>query len=118
MTMFAIYVVVTILTVVATAGIAVADFLRADFVLANSAEVGVPGTWLPILGLLKLLGGIGLCAGLAGFEPVGVLAAAGLTAFFLGAVTAHVRARVFHNIAFPLGYLALSAASLALVATR
>jgi hypothetical protein len=113
--MFSVYVVVTVLTVLATASIAVADFLRADFVLANSAEVGVPPSGLPFLGLLKLLGAIGLSAGLAGFEPLGVLAAAGLTVFFAGAVTAHVRAAVFHNIAFPLGYLALSAGSLALV---
>ena len=46
----------------------------------------------------------------------GIAAAAGLVLFFVGAVAAHVRARVFHNIAFPAGYLALNAAALALVA--
>ncbi|MES4829893.1 DoxX family protein, partial [Streptomyces anthocyanicus] len=34
--------------------------------------------------------------------------------FFAGALAAHVRARVFHNIAFPLGYLALNTAALVL----
>lgn len=31
--------------------------------------------------------------------------------FFVGAVAAHLRARVFHNLAFPLVYLGLAAAS-------
>jgi hypothetical protein len=43
-----------------------------------------------------------------------VAAAAGLVAFYVGAVAAHIRARVFYNIAFPGAYLALAAASLAM----
>ena len=45
-------------------------------------------------------------------------AATGLVLFFLGAVAAHVRARVFHNIAFPAAYLVLALGSLALAVTR
>lgn len=111
-------VVVTTVTALATAGIAMADFARAEVVLANSSEVGVPPSWLPFLGSVKLLGALGLGAGLAGLEPVGVLAAAGLTAFFVGAVVTHVRAGVLHNLAFPVGYLALSAASLVFAVRR
>ncbi|GAA2247717.1 membrane protein [Streptomyces ruber] len=108
------YVLITVLTVLANAGIAVADLAGARFVLANSAEVGVPLTWLPWLAALKAAGAAGLLLGLLGVPVVGVAAAAGLVLFFTGAVAAHVRAGVYHNIAFPGGYLALAAASLVL----
>ncbi|MGC0330524.1 hypothetical protein RKD23_003514 [Streptomyces sp. SAI-170] len=104
--------VVTVLAVVANAGIAVADVAGARFVLANSAEVGVPGGWIPWLAALKGAGAAGLVLGLAGAGAVGVVAGAGLVLFFVGAVLAHVRARVFHNIAFPVVYLALACAAL------
>jgi hypothetical protein len=112
------YIAVTAVTIVANAGAAMADFARARFVLANSAEVGVPPTWLPALATLKLAGAIGLVAGLVGVPGVGEAAAAGLVLFFVGAVVAHTRAHVFHNIAFPGAYLLLSAASLAFMITR
>jgi hypothetical protein len=107
-------VIVTVVAVIANAGIALADLRRARFVLANSAEVEVPASWLPGLAALKAAGAAGLLVGLLGVRPLGVAAAAGLVLFFVGAVAAHVRARVFHNIAFPIGYLALNAAVLVL----
>ncbi|MEU5980629.1 DoxX family protein [Streptomyces sp. NPDC047315] len=112
------YVIVTLITVLANAGIAAADFANAKFVLANSAEAGVPRTWLPWLATLKAAGAAGLLLGLLGVPLVGVAAATGLVLFYVGAVAAHVRARVFYNIAFPGGYLALAVASLALALTR
>ncbi|MFB7915513.1 DoxX family protein [Streptomyces sp. NPDC056061] len=112
--MFTAYAVITVITILANAGIAAADFARAEFVLANSAEVGVPRTWLPRLAALKAAGAAGLLLGLVGVPVVGVAAASGLVLFFLGAVAAHIRARVYGNIAFPCGYLVLAAASLAL----
>lgn len=112
------YLIVTMITVLATAGIAVADYIPAGFVLANSAEVGVPRSWLPMLGTLKLTGAIGLVAGLCGLAATGIAAATGLVLFFLGAIITHVRAGVLYNIAFPGGYLLLSAASLVLLAAR
>ena len=51
--MFVAYVVVTIITIIANAAAAVADLSRAPFVLANSDEVGVPPSWLPLLAALK-----------------------------------------------------------------
>ena len=102
---------VTVVAIVANASIALADFTRAPFVLANSAEVSVPLGWLPVLGSLKLAGAVGLAVGLAGSVPVGVAAGAGLSAFFVGAAAVHIRSRVFHNIAFPLAYLALAGGS-------
>jgi hypothetical protein len=112
------YLAVTLVTVIITAGIAVADFVPAKFVLANSAEVGVPRSWLPALGAAKLAGAIGLVVGLLGLPWLGIAAATGLVLFFVGAVLTHLRARVLYNIAFPAAYLCLSAASLALMAAH
>jgi hypothetical protein len=109
---------VTLTTAILTAGIAVPDFIPAQFVLANSAQVGVPRSWLPALGATKLAGAGGLVAGLVGLPTLGIAAAAGLVLYFVGAVATHVKARVFYNIAFPGGYLLLSAASLALMVTH
>lgn len=108
------YVLVTVVTILANAGIAGADLARAQFVVANASAVRVPLSWLPTLGLLKGAGAVGLLLGLLGVPFIGTAAAAGLVAFFVGAVAAHVRARLFRTIVFPGAYLALAVASLVL----
>jgi hypothetical protein len=108
------YVIVAGITAAANLGIAAADLARPQFVLANSAEVGVPPYWITPLAACKAAGGLGLLAGLAGFTVIGVAAAAGLVLFFVGAVAVHVHTRVLHNLAFPLTYLLLAVASLIL----
>jgi len=112
------YVVITLITAVLTAGIAVADLIPAGFVLANSAEVGVPRSWLPALAAVKLAGAGGLVVGLLILPTLGIAAAVGLVLFFVGAVLTHLRAGVLYNIAFPGAYLCLSAATLALTVAR
>lgn len=109
------YVVITLTTAIVTAGIAIADLIPAGFVLANSAEVGVPRSWLPALAATKLAGAAGLVVGLLGLPALGIAAAVGLVLFFVGAVVTHLRAHVLYNIAFPGAFLCLSAASLALM---
>jgi hypothetical protein len=109
------YIMVTVTTALVTAAIAVADLIPAGFVLANSTEVGVPRTWLPALGVVKLAGAAGLVVGLLGLRALGIAAAVGLVLFFVGAVVTHLRSRVLYNIAFPGAFLCLSAASLALM---
>ncbi|MGI5323822.1 DoxX family protein [Actinomadura nitritigenes] len=42
-----------------------ADYTRADFALANSVRVGVPSSWLPVLGTLKVAGTLGLLLAIA-----------------------------------------------------
>jgi hypothetical protein len=111
-------VVVTLFTAVITAAVGVADLIPAGFVLANSAEVHVPRSWLPMLGIVKLAGAIGLLVGLVTLPAIGIAAATGLLLFFIGALIAHVRARALYNIAFPGAYLALSAASLVLLTAQ
>ena len=114
MSLQTVYIVVVSVTIAINAAVAVADYSRAGFVLANSAEVHVPVSWLPTLATLKLAGAVGLIAGLLGARPLGIAAAAGLVVFFVGAVTTHVRAGVYYNIAFPGWFLAMAAASLVL----
>jgi hypothetical protein len=112
------YSTVTLVTVIANLGAVIADLRRADFVLANSAEVGVPTSQLPLLAALKAAGAAGLVLGLLGVEALGAAAAAGLIVFFTGALVAHIRARVFYNLYFPAAFWLLAAASLALGLTR
>jgi hypothetical protein len=112
------YLAITVTTAILTAGIAVADLIPAGFVLANSAEVGVPRSWLPALGAVKLAGAAGLVVGLLGLPALGLAAAVGLVLFFVGAVVTHLRAHVLYNIAFPGAFLCLSAATLALMVVR
>lgn len=109
------FIVVTVTTALVTVAIAVADLIPAGFVLANSAEVGVPRSWLPALGAVKLAGAAGLVVGLLGLRALGIAAAVGLVLFFVGAVVTHLRAHVLYNIAFPGAFLCQSAASLALI---
>ncbi|MEU8562604.1 DoxX family protein [Streptomyces cyaneofuscatus] len=110
-------IIATVVCAVANVSIAIADYVRAPFVLANSAAVRVPPTALPYLATLKLAGALGLLVGLLGAPRLGLAAGAGLTAFFLGAVLAHVRARVFRTLAFPGGFLLLAVAATVSFAT-
>lgn len=112
------YVLVIVVTILANGVEAVANLAGAAFVKQNAEEVGVPFSWLPMLGLLKGAGAVGLLFGLVGVRPLGIAAAVGLVLFFIGALVAHVRGRVFHNIAFPAAFEAFAVASLILLATR
>ena len=116
---FAAYVTVTIVTILANGYATAADLTRARFVLDTMAEVGVPRSWLPPLAVLKGAAAVGLVLGLLGVRPLGIAAAIGLVLFFTGALATHVRSRVFHNIAIPATFFTLAAASAALaLATR
>ncbi|WP_043632835.1 DoxX family protein [Nonomuraea candida] len=112
------YLVVTVVTILANAVIALLDLARVPWVLGNSAAVNVDPSWVPLLGVLKAAGAAGLALGLAGVPYVGLAAAVGLVLFFLGALVAHVRAGVFHNIAVPGAYFALAVASAVLAAAQ
>jgi hypothetical protein len=108
------YVVVTVVAIIANALVAAADFVRAPFVLDNSASVRVPVSWLTPLGLLKAAGAAGLLLGLLGVPAIGTAAAAGLVLFFVGAVVTHLRAGDHSaSLLFPASFLVLAAATLA-----
>jgi len=110
--MFAVYIVVAVLAATANAYIAVNDFLRADWVLANMDMVRVPRSWLFPLGVLKTAGALGLLLGIA-VPLLGVAAAVGLVLFFVGAVITHLRARAaLLTYAYPGTLLLLAVGSL------
>src|SRR5215217_6538651 len=64
--MFSAYVVVTLLAIAANTLAATLDFVRYKQVLNNTARVGVPESWLTMLGILKATGALGLLLGLIG----------------------------------------------------
>lgn len=109
-------IVVAAVTVVANVSIVVADLSRARFVVDNVTEVGLSTSWIPVVATLKGAGALGLVVGIAGLvtgllaaEILGVAAAVGLLLFYTGALVTHVRARVFHNIAYPAAFWLLAA---------
>ena len=74
-------------------------------------RVGVPERRLNLLALVLAAGAAGLVVGLW-WRPPGVAAAAGLVAYFVLAVVAHVRHHDLKPLPTPLVFLALSATAL------
>jgi len=89
--MFTAYIIITAVAAAANIYAAANDFIRPKWLLGNMNELGVPESSLPILGTLKAAGAVGLLIGI-GVPSIGVLAAAGLTLFFIGALITHIRA--------------------------
>jgi hypothetical protein len=75
--------------------------------------VGVPERHLPTLAALEIAGAAGILIGLW-LEPLGIAAAIGLVAYFVGAVIGHLRVRDFKGVAAPLAPLVLAVAVLTL----
>ena len=110
------YVIVTCMAIIALTFSATADFVGYKKVLTNMARAGVPESWLTMLGLLKAAGALGLLIGLA-VPPIGMVAAAGVILFFVGAIITHVRAR-WYSFGYPGVYLMLAVGSLGLGVAR
>jgi hypothetical protein len=93
LTMFTPYIGVSILTIVANGISAAAAFRPPEDVLIAMAEVGVQDSWLPMLGILKAAGALGLLIGIGMAMPsIGTAAAVGLVVYFVGASIVHLRA--------------------------
>ena len=86
-----VYITVTLLAAAANIYAAASDFTRPAWLLHNMKKLGVPTSWLPILGVLKAAGAVGLLFGIA-VPMIGVAAGIGLTLFFIGAIITHLRA--------------------------
>jgi len=76
-------------------------------------RVGVPERRLNLLALILAAGAAGVVIGLW-WRPLGVAAAAGLVAYFVLAVAAHIRHHDLKPVPTPSVFLALSAATLVL----
>ena len=88
--MFAAYVAVTIFTSVITGFAAVTYLIGHDFPKAQVEMKRLPLSWMPRLGTALAAGSVGLLVGFA-LPLVGVLAAAGLVLYFIGAFITHMR---------------------------
>ena len=112
--MFIALVVVTVLLAVICLNSAAMKLRKAEAVVAViHGTVGVPSKYLPVLAALEIAGAAGIVLGLW-VEPLGVLAAAGLVGYFVGAVIGHLRVRDMKNLAMPLPPLVLAIAVLVL----
>jgi len=92
---------------------AIRKLTHAPAVVETYRRVGVPERRLNLLALVLAAGAAGLVVGLW-WRPLGVAAAAGLVAYFVLAVAAHVRHHDLKPLPTPLVFLALSVAGLAL----
>jgi hypothetical protein len=108
---FTAYLVVATLLAAMLVGSSVLDFVRYERVLVAMAKAGVPESWLPMLGLLKTAGALGLLIGI-GVPLIGTAAAIGVILFFVGAVITHLRVA---DYSFGLAVLFGALAVLALV---
>jgi hypothetical protein len=109
--LYAAHIAVTLAAAVANLAAGVADLRRAGWIMENMSRYGVPPSWASPLGAAKVAGGAGLLVGLV-VPAVGVAAAAGLVAYFVGAVVTVLRARWYSHLVFPAAFLLLAAAAL------
>jgi hypothetical protein len=110
------YVIVTIVTVAATAFSGVAALAHLKAIMPGMVGAGVPQSWLNFpIGTAKTAGAIGLLLGLLGVPLIGAAAASGLVLFFVCAVYTHLLARDYSpQFGLANGFLLLSAAALVL----
>jgi uncharacterized membrane protein YphA (DoxX/SURF4 family) len=107
-------VITTVLLALIALNSAAMKLRRNEQVLASiHGTVGVPLRQLPVLAGLEIAGAVGILIGLW-LEPLGIAAAIGLVAYFIGAVVGHLRVRDSKGAAAPLAPLVLAIAVLAL----
>jgi uncharacterized membrane protein YphA (DoxX/SURF4 family) len=106
--------IVTVLLAAICLNSAAMKLRRNEAVLASiHGAVGVPLRHLPVLAGLEIAGAAGILIGLW-LEPLGIAAAIGLVAYFVGAVIGHLRVSDTKGAAAPALPLVLSVAVLVL----
>ena len=112
--MFIALVIVTVLLAVICLNSAVMKLRKNEQVLATiHGTVGVPLRHLPVLAGLEIAGAAGILIGLW-LEPLGIAAAIGLVAYFVGALIGHLRVRDTKGATAPLLPLMLATTVLVL----
>lgn len=89
------YLVITILAALANGSAASMDFVGAESVKVVADRIQVSQRWMVPFGILLASGALGLMIGLA-VPPLGTAAASGLVAYFICALSAHIRAHDRH----------------------
>jgi hypothetical protein len=110
MGMHVIYVVVTIVVVLANSYAAVLNFVGAESVKVVADEVRVSQKWMVPFGILLACGAVGLLVGFA-VPVLGTAAAIGLVVYFICAVSAHIRVRD-PKVVGPVSFLVMAVAAL------
>jgi hypothetical protein len=105
------YIVTTILAAAANGYAASMNFAGAESVKVVADRVQVSQKWMIPLGILLTSGAVGLLVGFA-VPALGVAAGIGLVAYFVCALSAHIRVRD-SGIAGAVSFLVLVAAALA-----
>jgi DoxX-like family len=90
--MHAAYLIITLAAALATGYAACLNFIGADSVKVVADRIHVSRRWMLPLGTLLASGAAGLLIGLA-VPLLGKAAAIGLVVYFIGAISAHIRAR-------------------------
>ncbi|MGW0594622.1 DoxX family protein [Streptosporangium sp. NPDC002607] len=108
---FAAYLVITLLASAVVGLAAIANFIGHEYPKKQADQLRVPRSWMLPLGVMLAAGSLGLLAGFA-VPVLGLLAAAGLVLYFLGAFCVHLRARDHHFGAWSV-FFTLAAAALA-----
>lgn len=112
--MFIALTIATVLLAAMTAGSAAKKLQRDPQVLdIIGGTVGVPDRYFPVLAALELAGAAGILIGLW-LTPIGIAAALGLVAYFVGAMIGHLRVGDTKGLAMPIVPLLLSIAVLVL----
>ena len=87
--MYAFYATVTALGAAVYGSAAVANLAGHPYPRAQADKLGVPRSWIPLLGTALGAGSLGLLAGFV-VPALGVAAGTGLVLYFVGALAAHV----------------------------
>lgn len=111
------YIALVIATVLLTAMLAMSASMKLSkheqVIAVIGGTVGVPAWAFPLLAGLELAGVAGIVVGLW-LQPLGIAAAIGLVAYFIGAVIGHLRVGDTKNLTMPLPPLVLSVTVLVL----
>jgi len=113
---FAAYVTVTVLAAVFAGSAAVTYLIGHEYPKAQLDMKRLRRSWAPRLGVVLAVGAVGLLVGFA-VPLLGVLAAAGLVLYFVGALTAHLRVGS-RQLAGPVAFFVTMVAALALGVAR
>lgn len=89
--MFVAAAIVSVLLALALVGSAAGKLSKNPQQIESITKVGFPADRIPLLAAAEIAGAVGLVAGLF-WWPVGVAAAVGVVAYFVGAVVMHLRA--------------------------
>jgi hypothetical protein len=111
------YLATTLLAAALTGSAAVANLIGHNYPKSQADIVHVDHKWILPFGLLLGAGAVGLLAGIA-VPPLGVVAAAGLVLYVVGALAAHLRAHALNLAPWSLYFTTCTAALITILLYR